>query len=140
MPLMPKRVRWRKQQRGSVKGHATKGHTIAYGDYGVQSLAVGWITAQQIEAARVAATRALHGTGGRLFIRVFPHKPITSTPEETRMGTGKGDVDYWAAVVKPGTVLFEVGGTDLTSARRALNRISHKLPVKVKLLQRKKAL
>ena len=140
MPLMPKRVRWRKQQRGSVKGHATKGHTVAYGDYGVQSLAVGWITAQQIEAARVAATRALHGTGGRLFIRVFPHKPITSTPEETRMGTGKGDVDYWAAVVKPGTVLFEVGGTDLTSARRALNRISHKLPVKVKLLQRKKAL
>ena len=140
MSLMPKRVRWRKQQRGTVKGHATKGHTVAYGDFGVQSLAAGWISAQQIEAARVAATRALHGTGGRLFIRVFPHKPVTSTPEETRMGTGKGDIDYWAAVVKPGTVLFEVGGTDLVHARRALNRISHKLPVKVKLLQRKKAL
>ena len=140
MPLMPKRVKWRKQQRGSVRGNAQKGHYIAYGDFGVQSLAAGWITAQQIEAARVAATRALHGTGGRLFIRIFPHKPITATPEETRMGTGKGDVDYWAAVVKPGTVLFEVGGTDLTNARRALNRISHKLPVKVKLLQRKKAL
>ena len=140
MSLMPKRVRWRKQQRGTVKGPATKGHTIAYGDYGVQSLAPGWISAQQIEAARVAATRALHGTGGRLYIRVFPHKPISSTPEETRMGTGKGDVDYWAAVVKPGTVIFEVGDTDLPSARKALNRISHKLPVKVKLLERGKAL
>lgn len=140
MPLMPKRVRWRKQQRGSVKGHATKGHTVAYGDYGLQSLEAAWITAAQIESARVAATRALHGTGGRLFIRIFPHKPITSTPEETRMGTGKGDIDYWAAVVKPGTILFEVGGASEPAARKALNRMSHKLPVNTKMLKRKEAL
>jgi large subunit ribosomal protein L16 len=137
---MPKRVRWRKQQRGSVRGNATRGHTIAYGEYGVQSLSAAWITAAQIEAARVAATRALHGTGGRLYIRVFPHKPVTSTPEETRMGTGKGDIDYWTAVVRPGTVLFEVGGANEEAARKALNRISHKLPVKVKMLRRRRAL
>ncbi len=140
MSLMPKRVRWRKQQRGRVKGHASKGHTIAYGEYGVQALQPGWITAAQIEAARVAATRALHGTGGRLFIRVFPHKPVTSLPEETRMGKGKGDIAYWAAVVKPGTVIFEVGGAPEEDARKALNRISHKLPVRVKLLERKHVL
>jgi large subunit ribosomal protein L16 len=140
MSLMPKRVRWRKQQRGSVGGNATRGHTIAYGEFGVQSLMAGWITAAQIEAARVAATRALHGTGGRLYIRVFPHKPVTSTPEETRMGTGKGDIDYWTAVVRPGTVLFEVGGATEEVARKAMNRISHKLPVKVKMLKRRRAL
>jgi large subunit ribosomal protein L16 len=137
---MPKRIRWRKHQRGSIRGTANKGHTIAYGEYGVQSLSAAWITAAQIEAARVAATRALHGTGGRLFIRIFPHKPVTATPEETRMGTGKGDIDYWAAVVKPGTVLFEVGGAEEEDAKKALNRISHKLPVKVKLLRRRRAL
>ena len=140
MSLMPKRVRWRKQQRGRVKGHASKGHTVAYGEYGVQSLEPGWITAAQIEAARVAATRALHGTGGRLFIRVFPHKPVTSLPEETRMGKGKGDIAYWAAVVKPGTVIFEVGGATELEAKKALNRISHKLPVKVKMLKRRQVL
>ena len=140
MSLMPKRVRWRKQQRGRVKGNASKGHTIAYGEYGVQSLQAGWLTASQIEAARVAATRALHGTGGRLFIRVFPHKPVSAKPEETRMGKGKGDTSYWAAVVKPGTVIFEVGGAPEPDARRALNRISHKLPVKVKMLQRRHVL
>jgi len=140
MSLMPKRVRWRKQQRGTVKGNASKGHTIAYGDYGVQALQAGWITAAQIEAARVAATRALHGTGGRLFIRVFPHKPCSAQPEETRMGKGKGDISYWAAVVKPGTVIFEVGGAEEPDARRALNRISHKLPVKVKMLGRRQVL
>jgi large subunit ribosomal protein L16 len=137
---MPKRVRWRKQQRGRVKGHATKGHTVAYGEYGVQSLELGWISAAQIEAARVAATRALHGTGGRLFIRIFPHKPVTSLPEETRMGKGKGDIAYWAAVVKPGTILFEVGGATELEARKALNRISHKMPVKVKMLGRRHVL
>ena len=140
MSLMPKRVRWRKQQRGTVKGNASKGHTIAYGEYGVQSLQAGWLTAAQIEAARVAATRALHGTGGRLFIRVFPHKPCSAQPEETRMGKGKGDISYWAAVVKPGTVIFEVGGAAESDARRALNRISHKLPVKVKMLGRRQVL
>jgi large subunit ribosomal protein L16 len=137
---MPKRIRWRKHQRGSIRGSANKGHTVAYGEYGVQSLGAAWITAAQIEAARVAATRALHGSGGRLYIRIFPHKPITATPEETRMGTGKGDIDYWAAVVKPGTVLFEVGGAEEEVAKKALNRISHKLPVKVKMLRRRRAL
>jgi len=140
MPLMPKRVKWRKQQRGSVKGQANKGNFVAYGDFGVQSLEAGWITAAQIESARVAATRALHGTGAKLFIRVFPHKPVTSTPEETRMGKGKGDIDYWCAVVKPGTVLFEVGGTDELHAKRALNRIAHKVPVNVKMLKRRPVL
>lgn len=140
MSLMPKRVKYRKQQRGSVKGHATKGHYIAYGDYGVQSLEAGWITAAQIEASRIAATRALAGSGAKLFIRVFPHKPVTSTPEETRMGKGKGDVSYWCAVVKPGTVLFEVGGTDELTAKKALNRIAHKIPVNVKMLKRRPVL
>jgi len=140
MPLMPKRVRWRKQQRGRVKGNAFKGNKIAYGEFGCQALEPGWLTAQQIEAARIAGTRALHGTGGRLFIRVFPHKPVTSLPEETRMGKGKGDIAYWAAVVKPGTVIFEVGEAEEYDAKRALNRISHKLPVRVKMLKRKRAL
>ena len=140
MSLMPKRVKWRKQQRGSVRGNANKGHFVAYGDYGVQTLEAGWITAAQIEAARVAATRALAGTGAKLFIRIFPHKPVTSTPEETRMGKGKGDINYWCAVVKPGTVLFEVGGTDEEHAKKALNRIAHKVPVNVKMLKRRPSL
>ena len=139
MPLMPKRVKWRKQQRGTVKGHATKGHTVSYGEYGLQSLEAAWITAAQIEAARVAGTRALGESAGRLFIRVFPHKPVTATPEETRMGTGKGDIAYWAAVIRPGTMLFEVGGAPEEIARKAFNRMSHKLQVKVKMLQRKEA-
>ena len=140
MPLMPKRVKWRKQQRGSIKGNATKGHFIAYGDVGLQSLEPGWITAAQIESARVTATRQLAGSGGRLFIRIFPHKPVTAKPEETRMGTGKGDISYWAAVVKPGTVLFEIGGADDLTAKRALNRMSHKLPVRTKMLRRRESL
>lgn len=140
MPLMPKRVRWRKQQRGRVGGKATRGHFVAYGEYGAQALEAGWITAAQIEAARVAGTRALHGTGGKLFIRVFPHKPVSGQPEETRMGKGKGDIDYWAAVVRAGTVLFEVGGAPEEAAKKALNRISHKLPLNVKLLRRRHAL
>ena len=139
MPLMPKRVKWRKQQRGSIRGHATRGYTVSYGNFGLQSLEPGWITAAQIEAARVAATRALAGTG-RLFIRIFPHKPITSLPEETRMGKGKGDIAYWAAVVRPGTVMFEIGGAPVDVVKKAFNRMSHKLPVKVKLLKRKEAL
>ena len=140
MSLMPKRVKWRKQQRGSVRGNANKGNYVAYGEYGVQSLEAGWITAAQIEAARVAATRSLAGSGAKLFIRIFPHKPVTSTPEETRMGKGKGDINYWCAVVKPGTVLFEVGGVDEESAKKALNRIAHKVPVNVKMLKRRPVL
>jgi len=137
---MPKRVKWRKQQRGSVRGNANKGNYVAYGEYGVQSLEAGWITAAQIEASRVAATRALAGSGAKLFIRIFPHKPVTSTPEETRMGKGKGDINYWCAVVKPGTVLFEVGGVDEERAKKALNRIAHKVPVNVKMLKRRPVL
>ena len=140
MPLMPKRVKWRKQQRGSVRGNANKGNYVAYGEYGVQSLEAGWITAAQIEASRVAATRSLAGSGAKLFIRIFPHKPVTSTPEETRMGKGKGDINYWCAVVKPGTVLFEVGGVDEERAKKALNRIAHKVPVNVKMLKRRPVL
>ncbi len=136
MALMPKRVRWRKQQRGSIRGIATRGNTVAFGDYGIQSLEAAWLTAAQIEAARVAATRRI-GTVGKLFIRIFPHKPVTATPAETRMGTGKGEPSYWAAVVRPGTVLFEVGGVPADVAKLALNRISHKLPIKCKLLARR---
>jgi large subunit ribosomal protein L16 len=137
---MPKRVKWRKQQRGQIRGIATRGQTVAYGSFGLQSLGAGWITANQIEAARVAGTRALHGSTGRLYIRVFPHKPVSATPEETRMGTGKGDVSYWTAVVRPGSILFEVGGAPEDVARKAFNRMSHKLPVKTKLLRRREAL
>ena len=136
MALMPKRVRWRKQQRGSIRGIATRGNTVAFGDYGIQSLESAWLTAAQIEAARVAGTRRI-GTVGKLFIRIFPHKPVTATPAETRMGTGKGEPSYWAAVVRPGTVLFEVGGVPADVAKLALNRISHKLPIKCKLLARR---
>jgi len=140
MPLMPKRVKWRKHQRGSIGGNATRGNRVSYGNFGLQSLGRGWITAAQIEAARVAGTRALGASGGRLYIRIFPHKPITATPEETRMGTGKGDIAYWTAVIRPGTVLFEIGAAPEEVAKKAFNRMSHKLPVKVKMLKRREAL
>jgi large subunit ribosomal protein L16 len=137
---MPKRTKWRKHHRGTVRGQATRGNTVSYGDYGVQSLEPGWVTAAQIEAARVAGTRALAGTGGKLYIRIFPHKPVSAQPEETRMGKGKGDTEYWTSVVKAGTVLFEVGGAPEEPSRKALNRIAHKLPVNVKMLRRRHAL
>ncbi|MGH7162637.1 MAG: 50S ribosomal protein L16 [Planctomycetota bacterium] len=136
MSLMPKRVRWRKHQRGKIKGVATRGRTVSFGEFGLQSLDLGWITANQIEAARVAATRVL-GTAGRLYIRIFPHKSVSATAEETRMGTGKGEPSYWCAVVKPGTVMFEVAGVAEDMAKTALNRVCHKLPVKAKLLRRR---
>lgn len=136
MSLMPKRVKWRKQQRGRIRGTASRGREVSFGEFGVQSLELGWITANQIEAARVAATRVL-GTQGRLYLRIFPHKSVTATAEETRMGTGKGEVAYWCAVVKPGTVLFEVAGVPEDTAKSALNRLAHKLPIKVKLLKRR---
>jgi large subunit ribosomal protein L16 len=140
MSLMPKRVKWRKQHRGTVRGIATRGNSVSFGTFGLQSLDKGWITANQLEAARVAGSRALTGTPGRLYIRIFPHKSVTATAEETRMGTGKGDVAYWTAVVKRGTVIFEVGGTAEDVARKVFNRISHKLPVKVKMLKRRESL
>ena len=136
MALMPKRVKHRKQQRGRAKGHATRGNYVVHGDYGLQSLDLGWISARQIEAGRVAATHFLHGEG-RVFIRIFPAKPVSSKPAETRMGKGKGEPDYYAAVVRPGTILFEIGGVSEDFAKQALNRIAHKLPVGVRMVQRR---
>ncbi len=136
--LMPKRVQWRKMQRGKVRGNASRGATVAFGDFGLQALDHGWIPANVIEAARIAATRA--ASDGRVFIRIFPQKSVTSTPEETRMGTGKGEPDYWAAVIRPGTILFEVGGgVSEAVAKRALNKVAHKLPIRCRFVSRRSA-
>jgi large subunit ribosomal protein L16 len=135
MALMPKRLKFRKTQRGRVRGNATRGNHVAFGEVGLQSLNRGWITARQIEAGRVAATHFLAGEG-KVYIRIFPHKPVTSTPEETRMGKGKGEPDFYCAVVKPGTILYEIGGVPLERARDALARTAHKMPVKCRLVQR----
>jgi large subunit ribosomal protein L16 len=133
---MPKRVKHRKQQRGRAHGNATRGNYVAYGDFGLQSLDRGWITGQQIEAGRIAAGYFLRGDG-RVHIRVFPDKSVTARPAETRMGKGKGEPDHWVAVVKPGKVLFEISGVPEASARIALNRISHKLPVRCRMVRRR---
>src|SRR5207244_9301337 len=119
MATTPKRVKCRKSQRGKMKGNATRGNTVAFGEFGLQSLKAAWISAKQIEAGRVAASHFLRREG-RLFIRIFPHKPISSKPLEVRMGSGKGEPEFWAAVVKPGTVMFEVSGVDLPPAKRCL--------------------
>jgi len=132
---MPKRVKHRKQQRGRAKGSATRGNFVVFGDYGIQTLDRGWISAQQIEAGRVAATHFLHGEG-RIFVRIFPDKPISAQPAETRMGKGKGEPEYYAAVVRPGKVLYEVGGVPEDIAKQAMNRISHKLPVRCRFVLR----
>jgi large subunit ribosomal protein L16 len=140
MALMPKRVKHRKQQRGRVRGEATRGNYVVFGEYGLQVLDKGWLSAQQIEAGRVAATHFLHGEG-RIFIRVFPDKPVSAQPAETRMGKGKGEPEYYAAVVRPGKVLYEIGGglpEDL--AKQALNRIAHKLPLRCRLVTRRSGL
>ena len=136
MRLMPKRVKFRKCQRGRIKGNATRGNKIAFGDFALQSLEPGWISAQQIEAGRVAATHFL-AREGKMTIRIFPHKPISAKPIETRMGKGKGETDRWVAVVKPGTILYEVGGVAEDDAKEAFNRVAHKLPVKVRFLTRR---
>ena len=138
MPLMPKRVRYRKSQRGKMKGNATRGNTVSFGDYGLQSLKASWITARQIEAGRVACTHYLRREG-RIFIRIFPHKPVSGKPLETRMGKGKGEPEYWVAVVKPGTVMFEVTGVDEVTAKRALARVAHKMPIRCRFIARKHA-
>jgi large subunit ribosomal protein L16 len=137
MATMPKRVKFRKSQRGKIHGVAQRGNDVAFGEWGLQSLMPGWIKANVIEACRVAAVRA--APDARLYIRIFPHKSVTSTPEETRMGTGKGEPDYWCAVVKPGTVMFELGGVNEETARITLNHVSHKLPVKTRLVRRRHA-
>ncbi len=135
MALMPKRVKHRKQMRGKMKGLATRGNRVNFGDYGLMSLDYGWINGRHIEAGRVAANRATGGAA-KIWIRIFPHKPISAKPAETRMGKGKGDVDFWAAEVKPGTILYEVGGVSELIAKRAFKRVAHKMPIKVKMVRR----
>jgi large subunit ribosomal protein L16 len=136
MASMPKRVKFRKSQRGKIKGNATRGNKVSFGEYGLMTLEPAWISAKQIEAGRVAASHFLRREG-RLFIRIFPHKPVSSKPLEVRMGTGKGEPEFWAAVVKPGTVMFEVAGVDLPTAKRCLARIAHKMPVQTRFVARK---
>ena len=138
MPLMPKRVKFRKSQRGKLKGNATRGNTVAFGDYGLQSLEGGWLSAEAIEAGRVTASHTMRGDG-RLYIRVFPHKSVTAIPAETRMGKGKGEPEYWVAIVKPGTVMFEVTGVDEVTAKRALARVAHKMPIACRFVARRHA-
>ena len=136
MAMMPKRIKHRKQMRGKMNGFATRGQTVAFGEYGIQSLEAHWITGRQLEAGRVAATHYLHREG-KVYIRVFPDKPISSKPLETRMGKGKGETKDWVACVKPGTVLFEIGGVDDDTAKQALVRVAHKMPVRCRLLARR---
>jgi large subunit ribosomal protein L16 len=133
---MPKRVLYRKSQRGKMKGNATRGNTVAFGEYGLQALASAWITARQIEAGRVAVSHFLRREG-RVFIRIFPHKPVSAKPLETRMGKGKGEPEFWVAVVKPGTMLFEITGVDEPTAKRALARVAHKLPIRTRFVPRR---
>ena len=133
--LMPKRVKHRKQMRGTMKGKATRGNTITYGEYGLKALEPGWITSNQIEAARIAMTRYIK-RGGQVWIKIFPDKPVTKKPAETRMGSGKGSPEYWVAVVKPGRILFEVAGVSKEVAQEAMRLASHKLPIKCKFVTR----
>ncbi len=139
MALMPKRVKFRKFQKGRIRGNATRGNTIAFGELGLQSLDPYRINAQQIEAGRVAATHHL-GREGRVYVRIFPHKSVSSKPLETRMGKGKGEPETWVAVVKPGTILYEIGGVPEELAREALSRVAHKMPVKCRLVHRRHGL
>ena len=136
--LMPKRVKFRRVQRGRMTGKATRGNFIAYGEYGLMATEPCWITARQIEAARVAMTRYIK-RGGKVWIKIFPDKPITQKPAETRMGSGKGSPEYWVAVVKPGRVMFEIAGVPEETAREALRLASHKLPCKTKFVAREAA-
>lgn len=133
--LMPKRVKRRRVHRGRMKGQATRGNQITYGEYGIQALEPAWITSNQIEAARVAMTRHIK-RGGKVWIKIFPDKPVTEKPAETRMGSGKGSPEYWVAVVKPGRILFEIAGVPEDLAREATKLAMHKLPIKTKFVSR----
>ena len=133
--LMPKRVKRRKQFRGSMKGKALRGNTISNGEYGIVALEPAWIKSNQIEAARIAMTRYIK-RGGKVWIKIFPDKPVTTKPAETRMGSGKGTLEYWVAVVKPGRVMFEISGVPEETAKEALHLATHKLPVKCKVVSR----
>lgn len=136
MAFMPKRIKYRKQQRGKLRGKATRGNYVAFGDYGLQSLESHWLSARQIEAGRVAATHFLRRQG-KVYIRVFPDKPISKKPLETRMGKGKAETEYWAARIKPGTMLFEITGVPEYVAKQALSRVAHKMPVRCRFVGRR---
>jgi large subunit ribosomal protein L16 len=138
MSLMPKRVKFRKEQRGKLRGNATRGNYVAFGDYGLQALEPYWVTGRQIEAGRIAAQHFLRRQG-KIFIRIFPDKPISKKPLETRMGTGKADVEYWAARVKPGTILFEIAGVPEDLAKQAMARIAYKMPIRTRFVGRRVA-
>lgn len=133
--LMPRKVKHRKQQRGRLKGNAKGGTSVSHGTYGIQALEPGWITARQIEAARIAMTRKIR-RGGKVWVNIFPDKPITQKPAETRMGSGKGNPEYWVAVVRPGRVMFELSGVPEDLAREAMRVAGHKLPIKTKFVKR----
>ncbi|MFI5252866.1 MAG: 50S ribosomal protein L16 [Bacteroidota bacterium] len=133
--LLPKRVKYRKTQRGRMKGKATRGYTVSFGDFGLKALEPGWITQRQIEASRVALTRLMKREG-KVWIRIFPDKPVTKKPAETRMGSGKGVPEFWVAVVKPGTIMFELSGINRATARIAMDLAAHKLPIKTKMVER----
>ena len=135
MAYMPKRVKHRKVHRGRLKGFATRGNRVVFGEWGLQALDAGWITGRQLEASRIAANRIVRGAT-RIWIRVFPDKPISSKPAETRMGKGTGDVDFWAAAVRPGQILFELGNIPEDKAKTAFKRIAHKMPIKVRMVRR----
>lgn len=133
--LMPKRIKWRKQMRGRMKGRASRGTEVSFGEYGLQALEPGWITARQIEAARRALVRFMRRRG-KVWIRIFPDKPVTQRAAETRMGKGKGAVDHWVAVVRPGRIMFEISGLEVDAAREAMRLAAHKLPIKSKFTER----
>ncbi|TWT42243.1 50S ribosomal protein L16 [Phycisphaerae bacterium RAS1] len=136
---MPKRVKFRKAHKGRITGNATRGNTVAYGEYGLQALEKGRVNARHIEAGRVALSHHLQREG-RVFVRLFPHKPVSAKPLEVRMGTGKGEVAYWTAIVKPGTVMYEIGGVAEEAAKAALLRVAHKMPVKTRFVVRRHSL
>ena len=135
MPQMPKRVKFRKSQRGKIRGKASRGNRVVFGDYGLQATEPGWLSAQSIEAGRITVTHAVRGEG-RLFIRVFPHKSITSIPLETRMGKGKGEPEFWAAVIRPGMILYEIAGLPENTARECLARVAYKMPFRCRMIAR----
>lgn len=135
MPQMPKRVKYRKSQRGKIKGNAHRGNTVSYGDFGLQALDGGWLSAESIEAGRITCSHAIRG-GGRVFIRVFPHKSVSSIPAETRMGKGKGEPEFWAAVIKPGMILYEISGLPEAAARDVLAKVAYKMPFRCRFVGR----
>ena len=136
MALMPKRVKYRKFQRGKMKGKASRNNYVAFGEYGLQALSMSWISGKQIEAGRVAATHYLHREG-KVYVRIFPHQSVSSKPLETRMGKGKGEIDHWVARVRPGTVMFEIGGVEEEVAKEAMLRVAHKMPIRCRFVTRR---